>query len=151
MSQTSKKSLTESIIMTLIGTFFGFFITFLIFPLFGLPADFETVSGITIVFMFIGIVKNYLVRRLFNWMHYSPKVKFLTENQKWNQSLFESSFQTTSGTIVSFLLSIVIYPLFGIEASVLKIGGISIVYMIVSLLKNLLVRRYFEKIKIKVN
>jgi len=140
MSQPPKKSFIESIIMTLMGTIFGFILSFIILPLFGVPAEFETISGITIVFMFVGIIKNYLIRRLFNYIHCSDNFN----KQNWNQSLFESSFQTVFGTIVSFFLSLLIYPMFGLDVGALKIGGITIVFMIVSVLKNLFVRRLFE-------
>jgi uncharacterized membrane protein len=148
MSQTNHKSFIESLIQTGIGTITGFILTYIIFPLFGVHTDIATISGITIAFMFVGILKNFMIRRLFNYMHNSSKIKFLEKKQKWNQSLFESIFQTVSGSILSFYLSIVIYPFFGLNIPTLKIGGITIAFTIASLIKNYFVRRYFEKISI---
>lgn len=147
MSQTHTKSIIETIIQTLIGTFFGFFITLIIFPIFGIHTGADTVAGITFIFMFLALIKNYLTRRLFNWMHHSDKIKFIKSDQNKLQSLFEGTFQTVTGMLLSFWSSFFIYPYFGLEVSVLKISGITIVFTVVSLVKNYFVRRYFEKLR----
>ena len=150
MSQSAKKSLVESIIQTFVGTVFGFLIAFVVFPLFGVYTTVQTISGITIVFMFVGIFKNFLIRRLFNWIHHLNAFQWLSGDQKKYQSLIESSSQTIIGTIVSFLLSLLIYPMFGLHIPIIKITGITLVFMMTSVLKNFVVRRYFENVKIKI-
>ena len=151
MSQSTKKSMVESMMQTFIGTVFGFLLAFIIFPMFGVYTSVQTISGITIVFMFVGIFKNFLIRRFFNWMHHHPeKFKFLRKKQRWNQSLIESSSQTIIGTVVSFLLSLIIYPMFGLYIPVIKITGITLVFMVTSVLKNYFIRRYFENVKINI-
>ena len=138
-NQTNKKSIVESIIQTFIGTVTGFFLTMIIFPMFGIYTDIATISGITIAFMIVGLIKNYLIRRFFNFLH---KV-FFKGSQKKYQSLFESIFQTILGTMLSFYLSIIIYPYFGLNIETLTIGGITIVFTVTSIVKNYFVRRYF--------
>jgi uncharacterized membrane protein len=137
--QSNKKSIVEAIIQTFVGTITGFFLTMIIFPLFGVYTDVATIAGITIAFMVVGIVKNYLIRRFFNYLH---KTYFIGK-QKRHQSLFESGFQTIVGTVLSFYLSIIIYPYFGLEIPTLTIGGITIAFTIASIIKNYFVRRYF--------
>lgn len=65
MSQSKVKSFTESIIQTFFGTMFGFFMTLIVFPLFGIYTTVDVVGGITITFMLIAIFKNYLLKRVF--------------------------------------------------------------------------------------
>lgn len=137
----------ESIIQTFVGTVFGFLLAFIIFPMFGVYTDIQTISSITIVFMFVGVFKNFLIRRLFNWIHHKKFFVWLSGDQNKYQSLMESSSQTIIGTITSFLLSLLIYPMFGLYIPVIKITGITLVFMITSVLKNFTVRRYFENVK----
>ena len=144
MKQTIRKSIRESVIQTGIGTITGFTLMLIIFPMFGIDVKVTTVAEITLSFMLFGLTKNYLIRRLFNLLH-SGKIKWFSLKQNKFQSLFESSFQTVAGTIMSFWLSILIYPLFGLDVPMMKIGGISIVFTVTSILKNYIVRRYFVK------
>ena len=144
MKQTIKKSIRETLIQTGFGTITGFLLMLIIFPMFGVDVKIQTVAEITLSFMIFGLTKNYLIRRLFNLLH-SGRVKWFSEKQNKFQSLFESSFQTFAGTIMSFWLSILIYPMFGLEVPIMKIGGISIVFTLTSIIKNYIVRRYFVK------
>lgn len=144
LKQSIKNSIKETLIQTGFGTISGFILMILIFPMFGIPVVLQTVTEITLIFMVFGLLKNYLIRRLFNLLH-SGRFKWFSEKQNEFQSLFESSFQTVSGTIMSFWLSVLIYPLFGLEVTILKIGGISIVFTFTSIVKNYIVRRYFVK------
>ena len=137
MRQNNRTSIIESIILTFIGTIFGFSMSFVIFPLCGVEVTLQQVSGITFVFMIIGTIKNYIIRRFYNKIH---------KTQKKHHSLYESVVQTTIGTVVSFFSSLWIYPLFDIMASVYEISWITIVFTLFSIIKNYFVRRYYEKI-----
>jgi uncharacterized membrane protein len=68
----------------------------------------------------------------------------MREKQTRKQSIIESIFNTTSSTIISFFASLIIYPLVGIEASIKDIGLLTIVFTCLSIVKNFLVRRFFE-------
>jgi O-antigen/teichoic acid export membrane protein len=140
VGQSNKKSFVESIIQTFIGTIFGFCMAFVVFPLCGVEVSVQQVSGITFVFMIIGVFKNYGIRRMFNYFHIA---------QKKHHSLIESTAQTVIGTIVSFLSSLVIYPMFGIGATVYDITWITLLFTLFSIVKNYLVRRYHENNKLK--
>ena len=117
MSQSKVKFFTESIIQTM----FGFFMTLIVFPLFGIYTTVDVVGGITITFMFIAIFKNYLLKRVFNWMDHSDYFHHWGNDQKKFQSFIESFSQTITGLLVGFFGSIIIYPWFGIETTVYKI------------------------------
>ena len=140
MGQSNKKSFVESIIQTFIGTIFGFCMSFVVFPLCGIEVSVQQVSGVTFVFMIIGMLKNYGIRRMFNYFHIV---------QKKHHSLIESTTQTVIGTIVSFLSSLVIYPMFEIGATVYDITWITLLFTLFSIIKNYLVRRYHENNKLK--
>lgn len=148
MKQSTGKSIIESIIVTSVGTVIGFILSFVIFPIFGIHTDAATIGGITMAFMIIGLIKNFLIRRFFNWLHYNPTL-FWNPNQNRYQSLLESGIQTIIGTITSFWLSVWLYPYFGIDVPMLNIGGITLTFMLVSIIKNYIVRRYFENFKLK--
>jgi|AntRauTorckE6833_2_1112554.scaffolds.fasta_scaffold18218_3 high-affinity Fe2+/Pb2+ permease len=142
MGQQSKlKSFLESIIQTFIGTIVGFSMAFIVFPLCGVEANIQQIAGVNFIFMLIAIVKNYGIRRFFN---------YLQTTQKKHQSMFESVLQTGIGTIVSFSASFVIYPMFDISVTLIDITEITILFTLFSILKNYLVRRYHESFKIKV-
>lgn len=144
MSQNKINSLKESLVQTFFGTIFGYVITFIIFPLFGIYCSPLKIGGLTLSFTLIALVKNYFTRRLFNHLHSSDNVSLLGKDQKKSISFLEGTFQTLTGTLISFVSSIFLYPLFGIDAGYGKIGSMTIVYTLLSLLKNYFVRRYFE-------
>lgn len=114
---------------------------FIVFPLCGIEANFQQIAGINFIFMLIAIAKNFGIRRFFNYIH--------TE-QKKHQSAFESILQTGIGTVVSFLASFVIYPIFDVEVTIMDVTEVTILFTIFSIVKNYFVRRYYESIKIKV-
>jgi len=145
MSQTTKKSIIESLTVTLFGTLIGFTLSFIIFPLFGVYTSTQNILGITLIFLFIGLIKNFVIRRVFNYLHNNPKF-FLDSIQNRYQSLLESGFQTIFGTVLSFWSSVWIYPYFNINVPMLNIGGITLTFMVASIIKNFLVRRHFESI-----
>ena len=70
-----------------------------------------------------------------------------TNKQSKKQSLLESVVNTITGTIINFIISTIIYPMVGIEANIMEIGVVTIVLTISSIIKNFLIRRFFENNK----
>ena len=68
----------------------------------------------------------------------------MREKQTRKQSVIESVFNTLTSTIISFLASLVIYPMVGVEVTVQDIGHLTIIFTCLSIVKNFLVRRFFE-------
>lgn len=62
-----------SLLEALANTAFGFGISvcvgLVIYPLFGWNATLMDVSALTAIYTAISIVRGYIVRRVFNWMH----------------------------------------------------------------------------------
>lgn len=68
----------------------------------------------------------------------------MREKQTRKQSIIESVFNTLSSTVISFFASLIIYPMVGVEASMCDIGHLTIIFTCLSIVKNFLVRRFFE-------
>ena len=67
--QNKKHSFIEACINTAIGFWIAILTQSLVFPLFGIQASFVDQLGIGAVFTVVSIVRGYLVRRLFNYIH----------------------------------------------------------------------------------
>ena len=68
--QSKKHSILESVL----NTASGFVVAFIVWrtvvaPMFGLPIDVQTNLAITGIFTVTSIIRGYLWRRLFNWLH----------------------------------------------------------------------------------
>lgn len=63
--QTKKQSIIESVFNTLFSTIISFFASLIIYPMVGVEASIRDISHLTIIFTCLSIVKNFLVRRLF--------------------------------------------------------------------------------------
>ena len=59
------KSLVESLFNISVGIIVGFMGNIIILPLFGMPFSYVSFAWISLFFTMIGIVRSYLVRRLF--------------------------------------------------------------------------------------
>jgi uncharacterized membrane protein len=68
----------------------------------------------------------------------------MRERQSKKQSIIESVTNTLFGTIFNFLVSLVVYPLVGIDVTMKDIGVLTIIFTFISVIKNFLVRRFFE-------
>lgn len=67
--QTKKASLWESLFNTFSGFFVSLLLAYYVFPLFGMPQSFENSFSIVVIFTVVSIVRNYVIRRLFNFLH----------------------------------------------------------------------------------
>tara|TARA_B100000768_G_scaffold46573_1_gene45398 strand:- start:424 stop:639 length:216 start_codon:yes stop_codon:yes gene_type:complete len=69
MKQTKKQSLMEIGVNTVIGFALSVAIQMIIYPLMGLDVSIGENIYITLIFMVVGILRSYLVRRAFNRWH----------------------------------------------------------------------------------
>jgi len=69
MKQTKKQSLMEIGVNTVIGFTLSVAIQMIIYPLMGLDVSIGENIYITLIFMVVGILRSYLVRRAFNRWH----------------------------------------------------------------------------------
>ncbi len=66
MTQTKIQSLIESITHTIIGLGTSIVIQLILYPLLSIPVSFGQNIIITIVFFAVSIIRQYIVRRIFN-------------------------------------------------------------------------------------
>ena len=64
--QTKKHSLIESVTNTLIGLLISFTIQIFLYKMLGIPVTIGQNVLITLVFTGVSILRNYIIRRLFN-------------------------------------------------------------------------------------
>ena len=62
-------SLTETIINLSVGYLLAVFVQILIFPLWGIEVSIAANFHLAAIFAVISLVRTYLVRRFFNWIH----------------------------------------------------------------------------------
>ena len=66
MAQTNRQSMIEVVINTITGFFTSMGIQLIIFPIMEIPVTLNENFTITFVFMFFGIIKGFIMRRIFN-------------------------------------------------------------------------------------
>jgi len=66
MLQTKKQSILESLLQTTIGIILSFFIQILIYSILNIPVTFTQNIIIALIFFIVSILKNYVIRRIFN-------------------------------------------------------------------------------------
>lgn len=64
--QTKIKSLTESVINTVVGITMSFIIQIIIYPILDIEVNLNQNVIITITFTIVSIFRSYVIRRLFN-------------------------------------------------------------------------------------
>jgi hypothetical protein len=64
--------------------------------------------------------------------------------QKRNHSVWEAALNASSGVAVSFILSLVVFPVFGFQASVGQAFSITMIYTVVSIVRSYFWRRLFN-------
>lgn len=67
--QSRRGSLIESIVNTAVGFVISLAATYTVLPAFGLPVSPSDGFAISTIFTVISIVRGYLLRRCFNWLH----------------------------------------------------------------------------------
>ncbi len=77
--QSHKMSVLESTTSVVAGYMLNVLIQFLVYPLFGIEVSLDKAFIISIFITLIAFMKNYSVRRLFNFIHIKQlKVKILS-------------------------------------------------------------------------
>lgn len=71
--QSKKASFYESLANTLSGFILSIFVGYFVFPLFGMPQSLMSTVWITAVFTVVSIMRNYVIRRVFNFLHVKEK------------------------------------------------------------------------------
>ncbi len=71
--QSRKASLLESLANTLSGFGLSIVVGYFVFPLFGMPQSLASSFLITVVFTVVSIGRNYVIRRVFNFLHVKEK------------------------------------------------------------------------------
>ena len=66
MAQTNRQSMIEVVINTVTGFFTSIGIQLIIFPIMDIPVTLNENFTITFVFMAFGILKGFVMRRIFN-------------------------------------------------------------------------------------
>lgn len=69
MSQSRKFSILEAALNTASGMMISILAGLAVYPLFGYDIPLAKVTGITIVFTVISVIRSYLWRRFFNHLH----------------------------------------------------------------------------------
>jgi len=74
MKQTKKQSLIEATCNTVSGFIISVIAAYYFVPIFfNVEKSFDKSTGLTIVFTVISILRNYGIRRVFNWKNYRRK------------------------------------------------------------------------------
>jgi len=68
--QTKLQSLLETIFSTLVGMVVALITQVLVFPLFGFTPKISENIAIALIFTVVSVLRGFLVRRLFNWLHH---------------------------------------------------------------------------------
>jgi len=71
ISQSRTLSAIESLVDVGIGFVIAIVTTLYALPLFGFHPSLTQSFGITLIFTVISVIRKYIVRRLFNWLHVS--------------------------------------------------------------------------------
>lgn len=61
------------------------------------------------------------------------------------ESFIEANINTFIGFIISYILAYTVLPLYGVERSLWISFQITIIYTIVSIIRNYIIRRFFNK------
>ena len=64
--------------------------------------------------------------------------------QKRKHSLIESIVNTAIGFVISVAIGVVVFPMFGYSFRLGSVSGITVVYTVVSIGRNYLIRRIFN-------
>lgn len=67
--QSKKHSLIEAALNTLLGFWVAVGSQYLIFPLFGIYVPFQQHVYIGLFFTVVSIIRSYVLRRIFNYLH----------------------------------------------------------------------------------
>ncbi len=67
-AQTRMASLIEAATNTVVGYVLAVVTQILVFPIYGIEAEFSAHLGIGVAFVFVSLARSYALRRLFEWV-----------------------------------------------------------------------------------
>ena len=134
--QSKLSSFLESLSNEVVGYILNTTVQLLIFPLFGLNLSLSLNLFISGIHSFFGLSRIYILRRLFN---------LSGKKQSKKSSLLESVTNIVAGTIISFFVQLYVYPIFGVVMSMGSNFGITIIFLVITLIRLYVLRRMFNK------
>ena len=84
---------------------------------------------------FFGLSRIYILRRLFN---------ITGKKQSKKLSLIESITNIVAGTVIIFFVQLYVYPLFGVVMAMSTNLGVTIIFLIITLIRLYVLRRIFN-------
>jgi dipeptide/tripeptide permease len=135
--QTKIASFLESLSNEFIGYIINTIVQLAVFPLFGLHLSLSLNLLISSIHSFFGLIRIYILRRLFNITEKHKK-------QNKRSSLLESITNIVSGTLISFVAQLYVYPLVGVVMAISTNIGVTIVFLILTLIRLYVLRRIFN-------
>lgn len=73
MTQTRTQSAVEAVVNTVVSFATGVATNYFALPFFGFPASATQAINLTLIFTAISLVRQYLLRRVFNKLHNKPR------------------------------------------------------------------------------
>ena len=67
--------------------------------------------------------------------------------QSKKQSFLEAFWNTFFGYTISLIVSMLVFPIFGFQATIAQSASITAIFTVTSLLRNYFVRRWFNRCK----
>lgn len=68
--QKKRYSFLESCISTCFGFIVALCIQLMVFPLYGIYVDLHINVEITLIFTMVSVIRGYIIRRVFNYLHF---------------------------------------------------------------------------------
>jgi hypothetical protein len=144
----------ESLIETMVGTLVAFVISVLaqrlLFPLYNINIPISNSVEIVFIFTIATIIRSYVVRRFFNYLHHVRKQKLRA------QTRFESGVETVLGTLIAYsiglLVQLYVFPKYNINVSIQTNMELVFIFTIISIIRSYIVRRcfnYFTVLKLR--
>jgi hypothetical protein len=136
-SQSRLSSLLETWVNILIGLVVAITTQVLIFPFYGIFIPFSTNITMSLCFTVVSIIRTYAVRRWFNHI-------LGGKSQSRRGSLHETSVNFLLGYCTAIFSQAVIFPLFGIDATIHENLSIALWFSVISLIRSYVIRRWFN-------
>ena len=134
--QNRKRSVVETGTNSFIGASISILAAWFIYPLFGIHVTLKNVLASAAVFMLVSMVKNFWVRRGFNY--------FTKGKQTKRMSFIESVVSVSLGTLNSFLIVMYVFPYLEMEVSTPNAAYLTGVFTVIAVLRTYIIRRIFE-------
>lgn len=133
--QTKLSSFLESLSNEGLGYLINTTVQLAVFPLMGIHLSLSLNLLISGIHSFFGLSRIYILRRLFN---------ITGKKQSKKLSLIESITNIVAGTVIIFFVQLYVYPLFGVVMAMSTNLGVTIIFLIITLIRLYVLRRIFN-------